>query len=83
MCSVVNVFTASLIVTLELKKYTFKKADVYKVYLADPTRVAGFALFSVRALFLGDRHSQARCMWVGWILDIGIAWMSIIATTFL
>merc|ERR1711934_773483 len=34
--SIANAFKAILAVTVELDKYTFDKADIYKAYLADP-----------------------------------------------
>lgn len=39
--SVANAFKAILAVTVELEKYTFDKADIYKAYLADPSAFAG------------------------------------------
>lgn len=39
--SVANAFKACLAVTVELEKYTFETADVYKAYLADPSAFAG------------------------------------------
>jgi len=39
--SVANAFKAILAVTVELEKYTFDKAEIYKAYLADPSAFAG------------------------------------------
>jgi len=39
--SVANAFKACLAVTVQLDKYTFDKAEVYKAYLADPSAFAG------------------------------------------
>lgn len=39
--SVANAFKAILAVTVELEKYTFDKAEVYKAYLADPSAFCG------------------------------------------
>mmetsp|Transcript_4805 Transcript_4805/g.8594 ORF Transcript_4805/g.8594 Transcript_4805/m.8594 type:complete len:322 (+) Transcript_4805:231-1196(+) len=39
--SVANAFKAILSVTVELEKYTFDKAEIYKAYLADPSAFAG------------------------------------------
>jgi len=39
--SVANAFKACLAITVELDKYTFDKAEVYKAYLADPSAFAG------------------------------------------
>jgi len=39
--SVANAFKAILAITVELEKYTFDKAEIYKAYLADPSAFAG------------------------------------------
>jgi len=39
--SIANAFKAILAVTVELEKYTFDKAEIYKAYLADPSAFAG------------------------------------------
>jgi large subunit ribosomal protein LP0 len=39
--SVANAFKAILSVTIELEKYTFDKAEIYKAYLADPSAFCG------------------------------------------
>ena len=39
--SVANAFKACVAITVELEKYTFAQADVYKAYLADPSAFAG------------------------------------------
>lgn len=39
--SIANAFKACLSVTVELEKYTFDKAEIYKAYLADPSAFAG------------------------------------------
>ncbi len=39
--SIANAFKAILAVTVELDKYTFDKAEIYKAYLADPSAFAG------------------------------------------
>jgi len=39
--SVANAFKAVLAVTLGCEKYTFDKAEIYKEYLADPSKFAG------------------------------------------
>jgi len=39
--SVANAFKAVLAITLGCEKYTFDKADIYKEYLADPSKFAG------------------------------------------
>ena len=39
--SIANAFKAILSVTIELEKYTFDKAEIYKAYLADPSAFSG------------------------------------------
>jgi len=39
--SVANAFKACVAVTVELEKYSFAQADIYKAYLADPSAFAG------------------------------------------
>jgi large subunit ribosomal protein LP0 len=39
--SIANAFKAILSVTIELEKYTFDKAEIYKAYLADPSAFCG------------------------------------------
>jgi large subunit ribosomal protein LP0 len=39
--SVANAFKAIIAVTVELEKFSFEQADVYKAYLADPSAFAG------------------------------------------
>merc|ERR1712194_150815 len=39
--SIANAFKAVLAVTLGCEKYTFDKAEIYKEYLADPSKFAG------------------------------------------
>ena len=39
--SIANAFKACVAVTVELEKYTFDKAEIYKAYLADPSAFAG------------------------------------------
>jgi len=39
--SIANAFKAILSVTIELENYTFEKAEVYKLYLADPSAFGG------------------------------------------
>lgn len=39
--SIANAFKVVLSVTVELDKYSFDKADIYKAYLADPSAFAG------------------------------------------
>jgi large subunit ribosomal protein LP0 len=39
--SIANAFKAVLAVTIGMENYSFEKADMYKEYLADPSKFAG------------------------------------------